>query len=171
MKEYEKDIAIDPDLLEEEWLAQPSLYFKYSDLKRQAAEDQRGAKDKLELWKAQTSLEIRSHPETFGIPKATNDAVNETILSLMGADDSEGGKFKQDYDEATYRLNVFSNVISSLEHKKKALEMLVQLHVSNWFSGPKEPKDIPAGKRIADRKSGATADKIRKQTNKKRKRR
>ena len=168
MNEYENDIAIDPEFLEEEWLRQPSLYFKYSDMKRQAAEDQSKAKDKLELWKAQTSLRIRSDPEGFGIKKATNDSVAEKILVLlsegpMDKEDIDGFGFnhKKAYDEATYRLNVFGNVLSSLDHKKKALEMLVQLHVSNWFSGPKEPKNIPPGKRIADKKSGETAEKIR----------
>ena len=168
MNEYENDIAIDPEFLEEEWLRQPSLYFKYSDMKRQAAEDQSKAKDKLELWKAQTSLAIRSDPTSFNLVKSTNDAVNETILALLGADEKEMAKgdpkgpgFKKAYDEATYQLNVFGNVLSSLDHKKKALEMLVQLHVSNWFSGPKEPKNLPPGKRIANKKSGKTAEKIR----------
>ena len=163
MSEYEKDVAIDPDLLEEEWLMQPALYLKYSELKRQAIEDQRDTKAKLELWQAQKSLNIRSDPSEYGLVKATNDSVNETILCLMADKNSgeDGFKRQAEYNEATYRLDVFSNVLRALDHKKKALEMLVQLHVSNWFSGPKEPKEIPPGKRIANEKAEKTDKKLR----------
>jgi len=161
MSEYENDIAIDPDLLEEEWLHQPALYLKYSELKRKAIEDQRDYKEKLELWRAQTSLNIRSDPSEYGLMKATNDSVNETILCLMSEKDNNGFKTQAEYNEATYRLDVFSNVLRALDHKKKALEMLVQLHVSNWFSGPKEPKEIPPGKRFADKKAEKTDKKLR----------
>jgi len=162
--EYQRDIAIDPDNLEEEFLQQPSLYFKYSDLRREAGEDRDKAKDQLELWKAQTSLAIRSNPDQYGLAKATNDAVSEKLTSILNDKENTGHDVKERYDEALYRFNIYSNVLASLDQKKKSLEMLVQLHVSNWFSGPAEPKTVPGGKRIVDIHSGDVSNKVRQAT-------
>jgi hypothetical protein len=136
---YEQDINIDPESLDVEWLQQPKLMLKYTNL---AAETKRTvdlAKEKLDLIKAELDKQIRTHPEDFikGIDKITEALVSNTILSL-----GEYIDVNAEYIEARYQNEITNNAVRALEQKKSALENLVKLYGQQYFAGPKVPRDL-----------------------------
>lgn len=141
--DYKKDMAIDPHCLEEEWMAQPALYFKYSQLLEQAQREKDTAKEALDVTKARLDLAIREDPDAYGLSKVTESTVASAILVSK-----EYRTALTESNEAYYRYTLLSNAIRALEHKKKALENMVSLWLGSYFAGPKEPKQIAGGKRV-----------------------
>lgn len=125
-------LNIDKGALDEEWLKQPSLVFKYAKKAAQCKLELDEAKTALDLTKAELDKEIREDPEAFDIEKVTNPAVEAAIVA------------EDDYQEALaevskkkYELDVLYAAVNALEHKKRALESLVSLHGQNYFSTPR----------------------------------
>lgn len=161
--DYEKDLAIDPHQLDEEWLQQPSLYMRYAQESAMAQKIKDKAKERLELIRAQTDKKIRTDPEQYGLKKVTETTVANAIL-----ENEEYQQAKNDYDELNYDFNIMQSAVRAFDQRKKALEGIVTLYVGNYFSGPKEPRNLNKGKRYL-KKIDDSADKQRKGLNFKRK--
>jgi hypothetical protein len=137
MSNYEKDVTIDPDALDVEWLGQPGLIYKYSKKSAEAQQELSNAKESLELTSAELNKKIRSNPEKYGCEKITDDVVKNTILI------QESYKAKNEiYKEAQFEVNIIRGVMDALNNKKSALENLVKLHGQNYFAGPSVPRDL-----------------------------
>ena len=121
---FQEDIQIDKSRLDEEWLQQPTLLFKYS-------EQLAGAEKNLDL------IELKR--DTI-IAELTADSADETGLT------SEY-KIKQwinrqptyqevqrEKIEAKYQLNILRGVVRAFEHRKKSLENMVSLFLSNYYA-------------------------------------
>jgi hypothetical protein len=103
---YEKDLAIDPGMLDEEWLRQPGIYMKYA-----------------------------------------IDAKNKML-------------------EAELEKELADQAVFAFTHRKQALENLVKLYLGEYFSTPREPKQIIAeGKRFTDIKTDRTASQAKERLN------
>ena len=137
MSNYEKDVTIDPDALDVEWLGQPGLIFKYSKKSAEVQQELSNAKEALELTKATLDKKIRTNPEKYGIEKITETVVANTIISQ---DDFK--EANQVYQEAQFEVNILRGVMDALNNKKSALENLVKLHGQNYFAGPSVPRDL-----------------------------
>jgi len=136
MCNYEKDVTIDPDALDVEWLGQPGLIFKYSKKSAEAQQDLSDAKEALELCKAELNKAIRSNPEKYKCDKITDSVVEATILIQPDFQD-----VSKEYREAAFQVNILRGVMDALNNKKSALENLVKLHGQNYFAGPSVPRD------------------------------
>ncbi len=118
--------------LDKECVRLPSDYLKYA---YQAAEAKQGAsqcKADLDVVESDLRRRIRDTPGKYGIEKVTESALSDTVL------------LQPDYREALrkmqkvqHRVELASAVVWALEHKKKALVMLVDLHGMGYFSNPK----------------------------------
>jgi hypothetical protein len=137
MSNYEKDVTIDPDALDVEWLGQPGLIFKYSKKSAEAQIILSNAKESLELCKATLDRKIRTNPEKFGIEKITETVVANTIIAQ-----SDYAEANKEYQEAQFEVNIIRGVMDALNNKKSALENLVKLHGQNYFAGPSIPRDL-----------------------------
>jgi hypothetical protein len=134
---YEKDVSIDPEQLDVEWLGQPGLIFKYSKKSAEVQQELSNAKEALELTKATLDKKIRSNPEKYGIEKITETVVSNTIISQEDFKEAN-----QVYQEAQFEVNILRGVMDALNNKKSALENLVKLHGQNYFAGPSVPRDL-----------------------------
>ena len=128
---FEKDIGIDENALDEEWLRQPHLYLKSA----QKAEELQGkvkkAKEQLELTDAEIEKEIRE-----GAEKNTEKSIATKIIL-----NKEHQKAAANLFELEHEYRIISKVaLSAIEQKKTALENLVKLYVAGYFSKPTEPK-------------------------------
>lgn len=134
---YDKDLEIDRDSLDEEWIKQPSLYAKY-------AEEYRKAKAKFDDVKSRLTLEIKlDHKKFLDVDKIT-DKIIESIL-LRQPEFVEAKKNKKIFEHAEEAFG---------RHRKKALEGLVQLYIGEYFSKPKQPKeDENISNRVAQKSS------------------
>jgi hypothetical protein len=134
---YEQDMKISPSDLDTEWLAQPSLMFKYANICATAEKKKDEAKEQLDFVKAEIDQEIRLDPGKFGLEKIVEKAVENTILSQ--------GRYKtasEEFIQAKYEWNVAKGAVDAVEQRKTALENLVRLHGQNYFAGPKIPRDL-----------------------------
>jgi hypothetical protein len=92
----------------------------------------------MELVEAQLKQQIRSNPGDFGLEKVTEGALCELLLT------------QPDYQAALKRHNrakhlyeLAQAVVWALEHKKRSLTLLVDLHGMGYFA---EPRVSQAGK-------------------------
>ena len=135
--EYEKDIQIDCDALDVEWLDQPGLMMKYT---RHAAETRTkadNAKEALDLIKAGLDKKIRLNPERFDITKITESVILNSIIIHP-----EYAIANNVYIQARYESEVARGAVAAIEQRKTALENLVKLHGQQYFAGPKVPRDL-----------------------------
>ena len=135
--DYEKDVAIDPDALDVEWLRQAGLMLQYGKYAAQAKLELDAAKEKLEVVKAELAQAIRADPGKFGLAKVTEGAVTEEILTQKSHEEASGI-----YLAAKYEADMALYAVRAIEQKKTALENLVRLHGQMYFAGPTVPRDL-----------------------------
>jgi hypothetical protein len=158
---YEKDIKIDAEALDLEWLEQPQLMLKYC----QHAADMRykldAAKEALDLARAELDKEIRTNPERFGIGKVTESVVENTILMQP-----EYREASEAMANAKYESDVAQNAVRAIDQRKDALENLVRLFGLQYFAGPRVPRDLSqeVQKRAEQRQANEMVGPMRRRT-------
>ena len=135
--DYQKEIEIDPDALDVEWLGQPSLFMKYSEACALARKKMDRAKEHLEVTRAELDKEIRSDPEKFEVAKVTESAISSAITVHSTFRNASAL-----FIEAKYEFDVLSRAVQAFEQRKTALENLVRLNGQGYFASPKEPRDL-----------------------------
>jgi len=126
-------LDIDADTLDKALVEQPALFFKHS--KRLA--DARLALDEAEsafdVTKAELSLMIRDFPKKFGLgDKVTEGSVNAVLSSHESCQ-----KAQRKIHRCKHNVELLSSMVKALDHRKRALEKLVDLHGQNYFSSPR----------------------------------
>ena len=166
---YQLDLAIDPYQLEEEWLTQPGLYMKYAALASEAQRENDLSKEAAEVVRAVIDNEIRRDPVKYfcpkdksGEPKPTESWISNTIILQASYKEAI-----QQSIETKHRASVLAAAVRAFDHRKKALEMEVQLWLGGYFSVPNEKKLIAGAKRVL---SDVVCDKQRQVLSQRRKR-
>jgi len=136
---YEDDVKIDPDALDVEWLRQSELMGIYGKHQAQTRNEMDNAKELIDVTKAKLDFAIRNDPEKYGLAKVTESAIQSAILLQ-----EEYRENNEAYANARYENDVALSVVRAIEQKKTALENLVRLLQSSYFSGPKAPRDLSA---------------------------
>lgn len=137
--DYEKDIKIDEDALDVEWLGQASLLIRYARNAAQARMDLDKAKEALDVVKAELDAAIRKEPDKYKIEKITEAVVGNTIILQP--------KYKETnerYLKAKYEADIAQGAVNAVNQRKDALENLVRLYGQQYFAGPKMPRDLHA---------------------------
>lgn len=130
-KKDEDFLSIDKYALDLPWLKQAELYRWYAECTADANQRMNEAKDALEVVKASLSLSIRANPHNFGIEKPTEKAVEAAVI----LDDSYAAALKETHT-TRHEYDCLKGVLTALDHKKKALEKLVDLQGRDYFSEP-----------------------------------
>jgi len=131
MKTEAPRLVIDEFDLDQEWVGQPALFFRWARKKADADRCVDGAKGELDVVKADLDANIRKNPEVFGIAKITEKVVENTILSNSVYQETVQEVIKAKHDAA-----IIAAAVEALQHRKRALECLVTLHGQNYFSRP-----------------------------------
>jgi len=135
--DYAKDIEIDQDALDVEWLEQPKKMFKYARLYADAKRKVDYAKEKIEVVKAQLDKEMRKDPDKFELEKTTDAVVANAIVRSQRYIDANG-----EYIEAKFDADLIRAALQGMEQRKDALENLVRLFGQQYFAGPSVPRDL-----------------------------
>jgi len=138
-------LEIDPLRLDEEWLGQPKQRQIFGELLADAQLKQDTAKSTLEVVKAETDREIREDPEAHGIGKLTEASVATAIT----VDPAVKVAVKK-WNKARHEVNVLQAAVDGLEHRKRALTQLVELHGQDYYSTPKMPAGVKNKRRRED---------------------
>lgn len=134
---YERDINIDPNSLDLEWLGQASLMLKYCQHAEKVRRDVDLKKEKLDIKRAELDKGIRTDPEKYNISRISEGAIANAILL-----DPDYQKLSSEYIDAKYESNMASAAVRAFDQRKSALENLVRLHAQQYFAGPKAPRNL-----------------------------
>lgn len=134
--EYQKDLIVDINTLDLLWIRQSHLYGKYSEICAEANDLVRRKKNDLEIIDSRLDQEIRVSLE--GESKKITEG---GIKSLIMADDRHI-KALIDYNDSLHTAELCASAVRALEHKKHALQALVQLCLSGYSAMPKVPRNV-----------------------------
>lgn len=150
--DYEKDLAIDANYLDAEFLGHAELFMKYA---KEASVAKRNAARAEETVKTTRSMIIRNL-------KASGEKLTESAIEAMYRTDVEYIRVKEEKVEADYYADLMTNAVFAFQSRKTALENLVKLYISEYNSGPSEPRDLSeAARNLVAMKEGGTEKKIR----------
>lgn len=135
-------VKIDQLALDKECVKLPSDYLKWAlagaDLKQEV--DTRKAE--LDTTEAEVAKRVRDMPGKYGLEKVTESAIHAAVQTSA------------EYQKALVRLNTVKHqldrsqaVVWALEHKKRSLVMLVDLHGMGYFA---DPKLSQVGKKVVE---------------------
>lgn len=130
------DIRIDKTVLEDECLEQPSLYMYYSEKYAEALETKETAKQRVELVYAQTESKIRKDWKLYFEKQPTEPAIKGEVLQ-----DPYYRKAQNLSNKANKTANVLKGIVTSFDHRKKALENVISLRVTGYYAEPK-PRQV-----------------------------
>jgi hypothetical protein len=129
---FEKDLEVNENALDEEWIKQPYLYMSYAEAAAHAIQKAKEIKEKVNIIKAEADNRIRKDYEEKAL-KITETRIN-TYIPL----DEEVQKINSELRKAELEVDLLNAGCKAMDHKKKALERLVDLNLSGYFSAPKE---------------------------------
>lgn len=129
---YAKDIEIDQDALDREFVNQPYLYMKYAELSARADIKARRAKDDLEVLAAAIYKEVVEESDKKPTDKAIQAEIN---------DNKEYRELMHRYLELKYEADLMAAAVKAMEHKKTSLENLTKLWIGSYYSTPKQTND------------------------------
>lgn len=127
---------LNPNRLDQEWLKQSSLYHRFAVKLADAREVWERAKAHRDVTEAEVELEVRRNPLKFDLEKVTEGAVRMTVMADKRYQAAVAGVIKAKHD-----VDVLEAAVAALDHRKKALENLVQLRLRDYYSDPKAPPD------------------------------
>ena len=131
MPDYQNDLLINEHKLDEEWITQPSKMMSYSADLAQAIFNRNRAKENLDVIEASLDSEARQEPTPAGLGKATETAIKnwiklqETYREALEA-----------YHDSDLEVNLLQGGVNAFQHRKTALENLVKLYLSGYWSEP-----------------------------------
>jgi multidrug resistance efflux pump len=134
--EIELDINPDPDQLDRNWVDQPRLRYRYGKELADAKLELSHAKANLDVTEAELDQAIRTDKEAYGLDKITETAVKATIL-LQPVFKSAQKKLM----DCQHAVDVMYAAVSAIEHKKAALQELVRLRLSEYYSECEAPDE------------------------------
>lgn len=124
-------LAIDEFRLDVEWINQPKQYHAHAVHLADMRKEWEACKNLLEVTRAETAKSVRSNPEAYGLAKTTEAAINETVPVQADYKNAQ-----QAVVNARHDMEIAQAAVDALEHRKRALEKLVDLHGRDYFAEP-----------------------------------
>ena len=142
---------IDENNVKEEWTRQSALYQEYATKTIKAVKRKNKTNLFLDTTIAEFDKKIREKPSKY-FPKGK---MTESGIKNLIDFDNNIGQIKEGLIEREYEVQLYSNVLKSLEHRKKALEFFGQIYLASLYSEPRESEisDLKVRK-IINRKRG-----------------
>lgn len=130
--DYRSIIQIDEGCLDTEWARHSSCYMDVIEAQVAASEQLDKLRDKLSGTEAIIACDVRRNPEMYGAQKITDQVVKEIVASS-----DKIIVLQSEILQARRQLALLNGVVTAMEHRKKALENLVELYVCNYQSEPR----------------------------------
>ena len=157
--DYEKEIQIDEEALDLEWLDQPKLFIEIAKKSAEAQFDCDQAKANFDVVCSETEMKIRNNPTVYKIEKVTESAVSAVL------------KQTKEYTDALLKLNeakrdasILQGAVRAFDQRKTALENMVRLHGQSYFAGPKIPRNLSDERQAKEAKKARINEKIKNRT-------
>jgi hypothetical protein len=126
-------VEIDPLRLEEEWTNHSQLVLNASDAVARLQFEFDRAEAEFEKKAAEVAQDVRQDPEIHGVVKTTDKAIESAVVlsPLYQA-------ALKKVHEAKWRLGEAKGASTALEHRKRALSLLVELYIRDYYSDVKK---------------------------------
>jgi hypothetical protein len=134
-RDYKKDIEIDPNNLEQEWIEQPSLFLHYSDAYAEASFQRDKKKAFLDYTYSKLYAQIKSDWSEHFDSKPTEPACKEWIVRH-----EDYRKAEKSFILAQKNANILLNVKTAFDQRKHALSNLTSLKIGGFYSEPRNKK-------------------------------
>lgn len=128
-------LNIDQDELDKALVEQPRLFFKHASKLADARLELDEAESRFDVAKADLSLAIRGNPKKYKLGdeiKITEASIDATITTHPKYVEAQG-----EVNVAKHAVAILQAVATALDHRKRALEKLVDLHGQDYFSSPR----------------------------------
>ena len=133
VRDYNKDIEIDENDLEGEWLVHPAIVMYYNKAFADAQYNRDKLKIKLDQESAKLDSDVRKNWKDLNFDsKPTENAIRSYILLHPNYRKAEIKHLK-----AIREVVMLTGVRNSFEHRKKALENIVSLRITGFHSEPR----------------------------------
>lgn len=142
----ENFLAIDELRLDRECQNQPSLYLEHSRKLADARREYDDACAEYDVIVAETSRAVRANPGRYKLQdKPTEASIKEAVLLDDAVKDADKEK-----RVTKHAVDIRQGVVTALEHRKRALTLMVELRGQDYFSSPKVSGE---GKKAVDDES------------------
>lgn len=128
----ESAVEIDSLNLDKECIRLPSDYLKYANYAADIKARVDRLKAELDVIEADLGKQIRTNPADFDLEKITETAVNGVIITQESYQEQ-----LRELQRARHQHDLAQAVVWAMEHKKRSLTLLVELHGLGYFSNPK----------------------------------
>lgn len=135
--EFEEDLEIDPNQLDVQAATQGDIYFKWAKRAVFAHKQMDRLKLKLDVLTSTLSNKIRLNPDTYGIDRVTEGAIDCAVKT--------SGEYLEIYEQVTesrYECSLLDKAVDALEQRKRMIECLITLHGQEYFAGPVTPRNL-----------------------------
>jgi|GEM_PF-2091359 len=130
-----KILDIDPNLLDKEWINQPRFFMRYALQAADARRRYEEAKANLKIVAAEQDQQVRMRAA------ANEEKTTEASISAQVIRNSKYWEAEQAVFDAKYHMDVMDAAVEALRHRKDALENLVRLRLSEYYSEPRATSD------------------------------
>jgi hypothetical protein len=136
--DLDKLMHIEPDALDVEWLEQAGRFMVVSKEASRLKKELSLMREEADVLEANMTNRIRRHPAKYGM----EDRVTEGGIKAAVTANEEVRTLAGKIIDKQYELDLVQSAVRAMEHRKQALEELVQLHGQQYFAGPKDPRDL-----------------------------
>jgi len=146
--DFETDLHIDKDALDEEIVGQANKMMRYSKAHAQAQLDRDRAKMNRDQVEARLDAQARREYESLGLPSSsrTGGPTEATITGWVRRH-SDYIEAVERYNKAEYQVNILFGGVMAMNARRPLLEDLVRLWSQGYWSTPRAQADRPYGPR------------------------
>lgn len=143
---YQKELEIDLERLEENLTDQPKLVMKYGERWAEKTAKRDRAKENLSVIEAELDGYARANWVDISDTKMTEKSILGYVLN-----EDKRKSAMEELIKLTEETNILSVAKVAFEHRKKSMEGLVSLFIANYYADPKIAKrdidEVKASKR------------------------
>lgn len=156
-RETPEFFGIDLDKLDRDWVTHASTVYEFALQLADARDDRDRAKaaldianDDLDRMAAEVELDVRRHPERFGIEKITEAVVKASVLICPKYRDAQEVVYtaRRRVNKALHDVGILEAAIKALDHKRDGLEAAGRLFGMSYFAAPRVDRETHAA--VAD---------------------
>jgi len=137
--DYERDVKIDEQALDTEWLEQAPLARRYAKHLADCKNQVRQLEEKKKTIRSELINEVNKDPKMV----LGKDKPNAADIEAYYRTHSDYKEVTEELNEAQYELDYAELAYQQIAWtRKKTLENLVILHGQQYFAGPSTPRDI-----------------------------
>lgn len=124
-------VEIDEHSLDKECIDLPRQYLRFASIAADAKATVAAYEARASAIAAEVASDIRTNPELYNLDKVT-----ESIIAAETVKHARVQKAKEKVRLAQYENDLAQAVVWALEHKKRSLTLLVELHGRSYFASP-----------------------------------